>query len=263
MQAIAMPESALLARAHANHVELARAMARLRPEGVIEEADGLILIRSGHALPHFNFAAALRVPLDPDAVLSRVHHFFAPFGLRYMLTATAEAAAAIGPVAAARGMTPATQPGMLLAPLSGNPATVDGLTMRAVTNREMLRTYHETMSEGFGGGPWALPEALDDPALLQMPDATHYVGFIENRPVGTAARFSSHRIAGIVNVSTIAAYRRRGIGEAMTWRAALDGRDEGCIAAFLYASNMGHSLYQQMGFRQIETRRAWLSPGGE
>jgi predicted GNAT family acetyltransferase len=82
-------------------------------------------------------------------------------------------------------------------------------------------------------------------------------------PVATAMRFSSHRIAGVFNVSTIPEYRRRGIGEAMTWRAAVDGLAEGCIASALQASEMGLPIYQRMGYRQVLTYQVWLPASQE
>jgi len=116
------------------------------------------------------------------------------------------------------------------------------------------------MTAGFGGDPWAQPQILVGRALLDEPDMVHYVGFVDGAPVATAMRFSSQRVATVANVSTIPAYRRRGIGEAMTWRAALDGRAAGCVASYLQASEMGFPIYQRMGYRHVLTHRGWLSP---
>lgn len=255
-------EIPLSERALANYYELFRAMARVRPEGAVHEEEGLLLIRSGPSLPFFNLAAVTRLPIDLGVVLERARRFYAPFGVHWALGAAGEVADAIAPAAAAAGMTCGSEPGVLLTPLAGEASAVEGLTIQAVRNLETMRVYNDTMTAGFGGTPWAAPEALADAGLLRVPDMTHYIGFIDGAAVATAARISSHRIAGIVNVSTIPAFRRRGIGEAMTWRAALDGRDEGCIASYLQASEMGAPIYRRMGYRQITTSRIWHVPRG-
>ena len=253
-------DAALLARALANNYELGRVMARVRPEGAIHEEDGLLLIRSGPALPHFNFAAVTCPPADLEQVLERARQFYEPSGVHWALGAAGAIAQAIAPAAAAAGFRPVSEPGMLLAPLAGAAPRVEGLIIRLVRDFDTLCLYNDTMTAGFGGTPWASPEALADPALLQVPDVTHYLGFLDGVPVATAARISSHRIAGIVNVSTIPAYRRRGIGAAMTWRAALDGREEGCIASYLQASELGFPVYRRMGYREVTRCWIWHAP---
>jgi len=115
------------------------------------------------------------------------------------------------------------------------------------------------MTAGFGNA-WALGEILDSRALIDAPDLTHYTGFMDGEPVATAMRFTSHRIAGVYNVSTLPTFRRRGIGAALTWRAALDGLAEGCIASALQASTLGEPVYRRMGYREALGYHTWLPP---
>ncbi len=149
---------------------------------------------------------------------------------------------------------------MLLTSLVGEPPQVPGLSIDIVRDREAMVVHIETMTAGFGGGAWALPEILAGNALFEVPDTTYYTGHMDGRPVATAMRFTSHRIAGVFNVSTIPEYRRRGIGEAITARAALDGRAQGCLASYLIASEMGRSTYERIGYRHAVTYHRWLSP---
>ena len=99
---------------------------------------------------------------------------------------------------------------------------------------------------------------LETAALLEVPDLTHYLGFVDGVPAATAMRFASHRIAGVFNVSTVPEYRGRGVGAALTWRAALDGRADGCLASALQASELGLSVYRRMGYREVMTYQIWL-----
>ncbi len=260
MQGRIFDEPALAARAEENHRELFRAMARVSPHGAIEEDGDLLMVVTGPLLPMLNFAALKRVPADAASTLARAQAFFGRHGTRFMLNSTGEAAAAIAGAAQAARMEPDNEPGMLLAPLTGEPAMLPGLTIEIVRDSAELQISIDTMTAGFGEGAWALPEILAGGALLQVPDITYYTGFMDGRPVATATRFTSHRIAGVNNVSTIPAYRRRGIGAAMTSRVALDGGAEGCVASFLTASEMGQPVYRRLGYREVISYRRWLSP---
>ncbi len=254
-------EPSLQERAEANHAELFRAMARVSPHGQIIEDSELMLVVTGPLLPMLNFARLRRPPADPAATLTRAREFFGRAGMRFMLSTSGAAADAIAAAASAAGMEPFDEePGMLLAPLVGERPQVPGLAIEVVRDREAMVEHIDTMTEGFGGGPWALSEILTGTALFEVPDATYYTGFMDGRPVATAMRITSHRVAGVFNVSTIPEYRRRGIGEAITARAALDGRAEGCLASYLTASEMGRSTYERIGYRHAVTYRRWLSP---
>lgn len=254
------PVSLVLEWAEAAYLELFRAMARVSPTGAIEERDGLSLIATGPLLPFLNFAALTRLPDDAAAAVDRARRFYEPFGVRFMLAAPEQIGQALGPVAVSLGMEPGRSVRMLLTPLDGECAAVKGLTLRRVENAEALRLYIDTMTAGFGGEPWAAPRILSDPAFLRVPGVTHYLGHMDGQPVATAMRLTAHRIAVVANVSTMPAFRRRGIGEAITWHAALDGREEGCLAAYLQASEMGVPVYRRMGFQQVAVHRTWLSP---
>ena len=46
------------------------------------------------------------------------------------------------------------------------------------------------------------------------------------------------------------AFRRRGIGELLTWETLRAGRDLGCEVGVLQASEMGKPIYARMGFEE-------------
>jgi GNAT superfamily N-acetyltransferase len=246
----------LLARAHAALAERFRIAARRTDGGVIEESDGMLLALLGPLLPAANSALVTRVPADPAAVIARARTFFARHGVGWSLKAAGAAATALAPAAAAAGLRPGEAlPALLLTPLTGEPAVVAGLAIEPVRDTETLRIFQQT-SAGFGT-PAAVFEMLYPPAVLDEPSMTLYVGFLDGVPAATAVRITSHRIAGIGGVTTLPPYRRRGIGEAITWHAALAGRDEGCIASALESTRMGYSIYRRMGYRQFAVYRTW------
>jgi Acetyltransferase (GNAT) family len=259
MSSVNMQPSAMIARANAAYVEFFRTFARTVPGAAIIEREGIVMVGTGRLLPFFNLAALTRVPNDPVAMIERAEAFFAPYGNRFMLVEF-EPADALASVMEARGAQPGAWRMMLLSPITGSPPIVPELAIRTANDPEALYEYNDAMTTSFGGDPWATRKILGHPDFLAVRDASHYTGFVDGRLVATAMRFTTNRMAVIANVSTIPEFRKRGIGEAMTWRATLDGLDEGCIAAYLQASNMGFPIYARMGFRHVVTHLTWLSP---
>lgn len=248
----------LLARCLENTFERLRQAARAANGRLIVEGDGLLLI-AAKGLPWITGATLARMPDDPAATLQRAATFFAERGLTWGLTAAGDVAEAIAPSATALGLAPGERlPGMVLTPLAGDMPHVPGLAIREVRDPTSLVLFYTTSAIGFGEGEDLFP-LVYPPLVLQRPDLTLYLGFLDGEPVATAVRITSHGIAGIGGVSTVPAARRRGIGEAITRRAALDGVAEGCRASFLQASAMGFDLYQRMGYRHVIDFQTWQS----
>ena len=76
----------------------------------------------------------------------------------------------------------------------------------------------------------------------------HYLGVLDGQPVATVAVFFGEGVASVQYVVTHSAFRRQGIGAAMTLLALRQARAAGYRVAVLTASPMGHSLYRRLGF---------------
>lgn len=76
-----------------------------------------------------------------------------------------------------------------------------------------------------------------------------YVGYLDGEPVATAEATVTAGTAGLYNISTLPAYRGRGIGSLMTWRPLRDARARGADLGVLQAAPGGVSLYRRLGFR--------------
>lgn len=260
----------LIERAHANLVETYRSMARAIPGGAIRERDGAVMISCASRDGAFNPTFLTTPPDDPDALIERCSAYYRQLGVPWTLKALPEAAAVVAPVAkvirprfggtliAPRLPRDPLVPGLLLAPIDGRPRTPPGLVVRLVSSIDDLRLFHDTLATAYPLSRSTM-RPLDTEALLTTPGFSLYLGYVDHLPVATVMRATSHRIAGILNVSTLPAYRRRGIGEALTWQAALDGREDGCLGAALQASPVGLPLYERMGFRLITEYHGWRS----
>lgn len=81
----------------------------------------------------------------------------------------------------------------------------------------------------------------------------HYLAQIDGKPVGTASAFIEDDVVGLASVGVRAAYRRLGIGSALTLTALKRAQELGCRLGVLFSSAMAEPMYRRLGFRQYGT----------
>ena len=85
-----------------------------------------------------------------------------------------------------------------------------------------------------------------------------YLGLLDGQPVATSSVFFAAGVTCIGFVSTLPAYRRQGLGKAMTLKALNTARESGYRIATLTASPMGAAIYRRLGFRECGTFSTYL-----
>lgn len=90
-----------------------------------------------------------------------------------------------------------------------------------------------------------------------------HVAYVDGVPVATAEVTLAGTTAAVFNVATRTAWRRRGIGAAVTAHALRDARGAGARRAVLEASAEGAGVYARLGFRAAGTvteyKPAWTA----
>jgi GNAT superfamily N-acetyltransferase len=150
---------------------------------------------------------------------------------------------------------------MVLAPIpAAEKPCPEELSIEIIKTPEDLAVYANTMSEGFEMDP-ALLAPLNHPRTLRALDLKRYLGRVRGEPVATALRATVNRVAVLFNIVTLAPWRRRGFGEAITLRAAQEGLAEGCVASFLQSTMMGFPVYFRAGYRHVIDFHGWIPRG--
>ncbi len=236
------------------------AIACAAPHPAIGEDAGLILVGPGAALPRYNAAFLLQPPEDLSATLAVGKEFFGGGG--WMLKAYGGVARGIDAGARAAGMQHEVEPGMALRIRRRGIAElkVEGLTIAPVSDVPTLWAFDRTMQAGFESSlPIASPEVMNSGSLLRVAGLRFFHGTVNGEPAGTATIFHWHGVSCIADISVVPAFRRRGIGAAMTAHAVNASRLLTTDIAYLEASAMGEPVYQRLGFREVVRAHGWLA----
>ena len=201
----------------------------------------------------FDNAAVLLQPppyVDVEAAVARVLDFYPPE--RHFVLLSAWPTADLAPL----GLELMGHPPLMFRQPGGTaPPLPAGLTVRRVGDADELATFLQTLVEAYPM-PGAEGSALGDPAILSGP-VQLFVGYVDGVAVATAGARVGHGLVDVEWVSCRPAYRRRGIGAALTWAATLC---EPALPAALIASDDGQGVYAAMGYLRLMRLTMWHRP---
>lgn len=128
--------------------------------------------------------------------------------------------------------------------------------MRVESSAE-LAAYRAIVGGAFGLPAGEINSILSNRAL-HVPHTRHYLAWWGDMPVGTVSLVLAGEVAGVWNVGTLTAYRRRGIGMGMVRHVLSEARTEGYNQFMLLSSTEGLSLYARLGFTTLSTLRVFV-----
>jgi GNAT superfamily N-acetyltransferase len=245
-------------------------MLRHQPGGRRAELEGVVLTCWGSFGPALNKVAVVG-PSPPLArILELAQGFFGPDSGGFGIVVEADAGHPVETELRAAGWQVFEDEAALVLPvIPAAPPLPPRLTVKPVRDDAGRRALGRVLADGFGaatseGGTELSPDAMESlaPSLACAldPEVALLLGYCDGVPVSTALAFAVGPIAGITGVATIPAYRRRGLGTALTWAALRAGTERGCTMATLAALGASYVLYRKMGFIHVCNHRAYKPP---
>ena len=131
------------------------------------------------------------------------------------------------------------------------------LWVSRVTTPQHLASFRALLSEVFHLSMSEVTLVMGEKSL-QIPTIRHYLGWLDNTPVGTATLVLSGKVAGIWNVGTLSTQRKRGVATAMMGHILSEARSLGYHSSMLLASNEGLPIYARLGYETLSTVRVFV-----
>jgi ribosomal protein S18 acetylase RimI-like enzyme len=232
-----------------NERELWREMVRWSGGRIVEER-GVVLVDGPS--PYLRVAIRTDPDLEGGVLVARATEFF---GTDFIVLVRRPDDSDIERAALEAGFRAGwTETPMAIFEAPDEGAVSDGVVIRAVTDVAGVLDYGRVvaLANDDPGERERAPLLFHDDTIL-APHIAASVAYINEEPVSCAMTLVSHRVAGVFYVATVEHARRRGLGDALTRRAARAGFELGAHAAWLGASEMGAALYRRIGFRDLGT----------
>lgn len=221
--------------------------------------DGAVLAVAGTPVAPLNAVISASLGPDPDEItaLAESENWEVPWSIHVRGVPSPP----VTEVAARYGLTHVTREPLMVRPREqGTPVrhSIGCFRVRAVTGGE-LGLYAATLADGFEA-PRELFRVFDDPSLARAEGLTSYLAELNGVPVGTGMSIVSGDLTGMFNITVLPPYRRHGYGRAITLEMVRAGFASGASTAYLYASEMGESVYASAGFRTEEYLTVLTAP---
>lgn len=159
-----------------------------------------------------------------------------------------------------QGLTLATQmPGMIATELLPATRPLPECEMRAVDSTLVLSDFRIVGSRCFQVPQAWFDEVFDGGTLERIPFRA-WVGYVDGRPIATAATVAVEGVLGIYNVATLPDFRGAGYAEAiMRACVAEENARYGEMPLVLQSTASGLALYKRLGFIPATHFRVWVS----
>ena len=265
-----MTRNEMIAAAHKGLLLGPSPLLRHTPGGRRAEIEGVVLNYWGPHGPALNKVVVVASAPPLARIVGLAEAFFGPESGGFGIVLEADAGHTVEAELRAAGWEVFEDEPVLVFPsIPAPPPLPAGLEIRRVCDPESRRDLGRVTAAGFGSPtaegmvelpPDALESLLPSLACANDPEIALLVGYLDGQPVASAFLFMVGSIAGITGVATVPAYRRRGLGMALTWGALREGAARGCTCATLAALGASYNMYRKMGFLHVCNHRAYQRP---
>jgi hypothetical protein len=108
--------------------------------------------------------------------------------------------------------------------------------------------WRQISAAGFGADTQIYYDAYARQGFADDASSTQYIGYVGDQPVTSSTLLLAGGIASVYDVSTPPALRRQGYGGAITFAMLQAARARGYQYAWIWSSQMGESVYRNLGF---------------
>src|SRR5258708_3787631 len=139
-----------------------------------------------------------------------------------------------------------------LTSLSSSPTMPQNFRIEQVCDDQILAEWVRASEEGFGGELAIFHDAYARHGYGPASFSLHYIGYLGDTPVTSGTLLDAGGCAAIYDLSTPPAFRRQGFGSALTHFMMQEIRNRGYADTWIWSSDIGKNVYQELGFVDAE-----------
>ena len=224
----------------------------------VEVADMLVSL-SNLPQPELNGTRVIREPADPAASIEAAREVFRSRGHPFFgIEIEVGRHPAVDAAVRAAGLRRVEAWPTMAATFDTVPVVREktGVEIRQATTSD-LEAIRVVETATFGT-PANIAERFVGRRMLEDDRVRIFVAWVDGEPVGEATGYLADGTVGIFGVGVVEAARRRGIGAALTVRAATAFGDRADLV-WLQPSDMARAMYERLGFRRISDWEVWIA----
>jgi GNAT superfamily N-acetyltransferase len=241
-------------------LEAERARAEVVEGGEVVEVQDLLVALSNLPAPELNGARVIREPADPVAAIEAARDVFRSRGHPFFgMEIEVGRHPAVDAAVRTTGLRNVERWPAMAVPIAEIPTLGDpeGIEIRRAERPADLDAVRAVETATFGT-PADVAERFVGRRMLEDDRVRMFVAWADGEPVGEATGYLANGTVGIFGVGVVTAARRRGIGAALTARAAAAFGDRADLV-WLQPSDIALGMYERLGFARVSDWEVWIA----
>jgi GNAT superfamily N-acetyltransferase len=220
------------------------------------EVDGLVVLVANVPAPEVNGVVVEREPADALGAFLAAQDLLEARGRIFGADIQAGRHPSVDGAVRALGLRQLfRRPGMAVGVADVREGPVpDGVVIRRVETTTDAMAFAAVDVEAFDDPP-EVAERFYAAGLVGLPNVAAFVAWDGPEPIGMAAAYLHEGSVGLLGVGVVPRARRRGVGVAITSRAAR--AFPSADLAWLHPTGSSRPMYERMGFRPVSTWEVW------